>query len=55
MAKTNFSEVSAAAFVIEDQPGQDATEVEVAAAVASTHKVAIEINGTTYYILLSDS
>jgi hypothetical protein len=26
----------------------------VAAAVASTHKVAVDLNGTTYYILLSD-
>lgn len=30
------------------------TAEAVAAAVASTHKVAVNINGTTYYILLSN-
>jgi len=67
MAKSHFKEVSTAKLTIEDQPGQPAgvstiqtlalgsgNAVSASAATASTHKVAIVINGTTYYILVTN-
>ena len=55
MAKTNVDILSASSIVLEAQPGGTSVPAPVvAAATASTHKIAVVINGVTYYILLTN-
>lgn len=67
MAKSHFKALSTAALTIEAQPGApvgvatlqtlalgSGNAVSASVATASTHKIAIDVNGTTYYLLVTN-